>query len=318
MSILSDCGSTKSGPGWRRIWWRRLRWIWQAVARDNLSIMAAGAAYYSMLSIFPAMSVLVLTYGLVADPITIEHHIDALGGVLPAEALKLISDQLHALVTAPTANLGVGLVLSVLFALWTATSASSAMMNALTVAYDGREKRGLLQFYGLAAAITVGLLLFAMISLFLIAGVPALAIEIPEPTPWDDIVPQLRWPLLAMLVVLGLGALYRVAPSRKRPTWDFLRAGTIAASLLWLARSAAFSLYASSFGSYDRTYGSLGAVVVLLVWLYFTGYVILAGAELNRAISQAEGKAARRARRQTDRRVNKVPEPYDATLLHLT
>ena len=296
MSVMPRSDCIKAEPGWQSIWWQCLRRVWKALARDNLSIMAAGAAYYSMLSIFPAMSVLVLTYGLIADPITIEHHIDVLGGVLPAEALKLISDQLHALVTAPTARLGAGLVLSILFALWTATSASSAMMNALTIAYDGREKRGLLHFYGLAAAITVGLLLFAVISLFLIAGVPVLAIEIPEPTQWDDIVPYLRWPLLAVLVVLGLGTLYRVAPSRKRPSWDFLRAGTIAASLLWLAGSVAFSFYASSFGSYDRTYGSLGAVVVLLVWLYVTAYVILAGAELNRAISQVEGRTERARR----------------------
>jgi membrane protein len=285
----------KTGFGGGKIWLRRLRDVWRALAQDNISIMAAGAAYYSMVSIFPAMSALVLTYGLIANPITIERHVDTLSGLLPAEALKLVSDQLHELIAAPRANLGVGLVMSILFALWTATSASGAMMNALTVAYDGQEKRGLLHFYGLAVAITAGLLLFAVMSLFLIVGVPALMMAVPEPAPWSDIVPHLRWPLLALLVVLGLGTLYRIAPSRRRPTWDFLRAGTIAASVLWLAGSAAFSFYAENFGSYDRTYGSLGAVVVLLVWLYVTAYVILAGAELNRAIGQAEGQAKRRS-----------------------
>jgi membrane protein len=300
MSVMSGCAASKTPPGWRSIWWRRLRRVWRALARDNISIMAAGAAYYSMLSIFPAMSALVLSYGLIADPITIEHHIDALSGLLPAEALKLISDQLHALVTAPATKLGVGLVVSVLFALWSATSASSAMMNALTVAYDGREKRGILHFYGLAVALTVGLVLFAVIALLLIAGVPALS-EMSEPTPWGDIVPQLRWPPLALLVVLGLGTVYRIAPGRDRPTWDFLRVGTIAASLFWLAGSAAFSFYASHFGSYDRTYGSLGAVAVLLIWLYVTAYVILAGAELNREIGQSEDAAERHLRRASSR-----------------
>jgi membrane protein len=258
-------GKGKAQPGWRKIWWRRLRRVWLALARDNISIMAAGAAYYSMLSIFPAMSALVLTYGLVADPVAIERHLDSLRGILPDQAFKLVADQLHLLVTAPATQLGLGLVFSVLIALWTATSASTAIMNALTVAYDGREKRGIFRFYGLAVALTVGLVLFAVIALLLIAGVPALMVEIPEPAPWDEIVPQLRWPLLALFVVMGLGTVYRVAPSRDRPTWDFLRVGTIAASLLWLAGSAAFSFYASHFGSYDRTYGSLGAVVVLLV-----------------------------------------------------
>jgi membrane protein len=278
----------KRKRGWRETWLRRLRRVWAALSRDNISIMAAGAAYYSMLSLFPAMSALVLTYGLVADPITIEHHIDVLSGVLPAEALKLVADQLHALVTAPPTQLGIGLMLSVLFALWTATSATTAMMNTLTVAYRGRETRGVIRFYGLAIALTLGIAMFAVLALLLIAGVPALMIEIPEPAPWAAIVPQLRWPLLALLVLLGLGALYRIAPSRPEPSWDFLRVGTISAALLWLAGSVGFSFYATHFGSYDRTYGSLGAVVVLLVWLYVTAYIILAGAELNRELGREE------------------------------
>jgi membrane protein len=234
------------------------------------------------------MSALVLTYGLVADPVTIEYHIDVLAGVLPAEALKLVSDQLHALVTAPSTKLGIGLIVSVLFALWTATSATTAMMNALTVAYRGRETRGVIHFYGLAVALTAGMAVFAVLALLLIAGVPALMIEIPEPAPWGDIVPQLRWPLLALLVLLGLGTFYRIAPSREKAGWDFLRVGTISACLLWIAGSAAFSFYATHFGSYDRTYGSLGAVVVLLVWLYVTAYIILAGAELNRELGSED------------------------------
>src|SRR5579859_2414381 len=203
--------AAKAQPGWRRIWWEHLRRVWGALSRDHISIMAAGAAYYSMLSIFPAMSALVLTYGLIADPITIELHIDTLSGLLPAEALKLVSDQLHVLVTTPTTQLGLGLVLGIMVALWGATSASSAMMNALTIAYDGRETRGVLHFYGVAAALTVGLILFAAISLILTAGVPALLIQIPEPAPWGDIVPYVSWPLLALIVLLGLGTFYRVA-----------------------------------------------------------------------------------------------------------
>lgn len=297
MSVISSRGATTARDernpaqlGWRKSWWRRLQRVWGALARDNISIMAAGAAYYSMLSLFPAMSALVLTYGLIADPVTIEYHIDVLSGVLPAEALKLVADQLHTLVTAPSTKLGIGLILSVLFALWTATSATTAMMNALTIAYKGRETRGLLHFYGLAMALTSGIAVFTVIALLLIAGVPALMIEIPEPGPWGDIVPLLRWPLLALLVILGLGTIYRLAPSRAEPSWDFLRVGTISASLLWLAGSVAFSFYATHFGSYDRTYGSLGAVVVLLVWLYVTAYIILIGAELNRELGEELGR----------------------------
>jgi membrane protein len=269
-------------------WWKRLGRVWISLSRDNISIMAAGIAYYAMLSIFPGMSALVLTYGLVADPLSIESHVDALAGVLPTEALKLLSDQLHALVSAPPERLGIGLIVSVLIALWSATSGASAIMNALTIAYEGKEDRNLLHFYGLAIVLAVGGTLFGLVALLLIAGVPAAVTELPLTPLGQEVLPQIRWPLLALLAFVWLGTLYRVAPNRERPAWDFLRAGTIAASLLWLAGSAAFSFYASHFGSYDRTYGSLGAVAIMLVWLYVTAYITLAGAELNSEILRAQ------------------------------
>jgi membrane protein len=262
-------------------WWGRLARVWSAIARDNISIMAAGIAYYAMLSIFPGMSALVLTYGLVADPLSIEAHVNALAGVLPGEALKLVSDQLHALVSAPTEKLGIGLIVSALIALWSATSGTSAIMNALTIAYEGKEDRGVLHFYGLAMGLTTAGALFGLLALVLIAGVPAAVASWSLSGFWQEVLPMVRWPLLAILAFVWRGTLYRVAPNRKQPAWDFLRAGTIAASLLWLAGSAAFSFYAAHFGSYDRTYGSLGAVAILLVWLYATAYITLAGAELN-------------------------------------
>jgi membrane protein len=262
-------------------WWERLVRVWQAMSRDNISIMAAGIAYYAMLSLFPGMSALVLTYGLIADPLAIEAHVSALTDVLPGEALKLLSDQLHALVSAPSEKLGIGLIVSVLIAVWSATSGTTAIMNGLTVAYDAKETRGVLHFYGLAIALTIGGTLFALLALLLIAGLPAAFNQLPLSDFWKQIVALVRWPLLAFLALFWLGTLYRLAPNRDDPEWDFLRGGTIAASLLWLAGSAAFSFYASHFGSYDRTYGSLGAVAIMLVWLYVTAYITLAGAELN-------------------------------------
>jgi membrane protein len=273
--------STKAPRARRDGFWRALVRVSWALGRNNISIMAAGTAYYLILSIVPAMTALVLSYGLVADPITIERHIGALAGIMPAEALKLLSDQLHTLVSAPREGLGIGLVVSVVIALWSAMNSTVALMTALTVAYEGRERRGFLHFYGLAIGLTVGTVLFGLAALLLIAGVPAAAATLPMPEFWRQLLPLARWPMLAVLALLGLGTLYRVAPSRDPPGWDFLRAGTIAASLLWLIGSAAFSFYVANFGSYDRTYGSLGAVAILLVWLYASAYIVLAGAELN-------------------------------------
>lgn len=287
-TALARNSREKTGRQWRRAWWQRLVRVWSALGRNNISILAAGAAYYAMLSIFPAMTAVVLTYGLVADPLTIERHIDVLAGVLPGAALKLVADQLHVLVTAPPEKLGLGLIVSVLLAVWTATSATTAMMNALTVAYEGREKRGFFHFYGLAIGLTVGQGLFGLVALLLIAGVPTAVAHLPVPELWRWLLPLIRWPILAALALLGLGTLYRLAPSREDNDWDILRVGTIFASLLWLASSAAFSFYAEHFGSYDRTYGSLGAVAVMLVWLYVTAFIILIGAELNGDIGRGE------------------------------
>jgi membrane protein len=232
------------------------------------------------------MSALVLTKGLAADPVTIEHHIGGLAGLLPGEALKLVSDQLHVLVNAPSQKLGVGLVVSVLLAVWSAASATTAMMNALTVAYEGEERRSFLHFYGLAIALTIAAGLFGLVALLLIAGLPAALSHLPVPELWRWLLPLLRWPMLAALAVLGLGTFYRLAPGRHPGRWDFLGVGTVSASLFWLAGSAAFSFYAEHFGSYERTYGSLGAVAVMLVWLYVTAYITLAGAELNREMGR--------------------------------
>jgi membrane protein len=267
-------------------WWQRLQRVWLSLGRDNISIMAAGIAYYAMLSIFPGMSALVLAYGLVADPLAIESHVSGLAGVLPAEALKLLSDQLHSLVTAPSEKLGIGIVVSLSIAVWSATSGTSAIMNALTIAYECKEERGILHFYGLAIGLTIAGTIFGVLALALIAGVPAAAAQLPLSPFWHDLLPQLRWPMLALLAFVWLGTLYRLAPDRKPPAWDFLRAGTIAASLLWLGGSAAFSFYASHLGSYDRTYGSVGAVAIMLIWLYVTAFITLAGAELNAEASR--------------------------------
>jgi len=292
LSVATRADRARGKVRRRQSWTSRLAQVGSALGRDNISIMAAGIAYYAMLSIFPGMSALVLTYGLIADPLTIAYHVSGLKDVLPGEALKLLSDQLNALVSAPRDSLGIGLIVSVLIGLWSATSGTSAMMNALTIAYKGKETRGLLKFYALSIALTILGAVFILIALVLIAGVPAAMTRLSLPPVWQDALALVRFPILALLAFLGLGALYRLAPDRRRPAWDFLRAGTISASLLWLAGSAAFSFYAARFGSYDRTYGSLGAVVILLVWLYVSAFIMLAGAELNGETLRAEADEA--------------------------
>jgi len=283
MAILTQ---TAARPGW----WTILTNFWARLDRDHVSIMAAGIAFYALLSIFPGMSALISIYGLVADPATIETQLNSLSGVLPQEALKLLSDQLHTLVAAPRDKLGLGLLVSLLIALWSATSGTGSLMQALTVAYEERENRGILSFYGRAIVLTIGVGVFALLSLFLIAGIPAVIGSLPLSELWRDRISLIRWPLLAILAVAALGVLYRYGPARRNPCWHCLSGGTMAAAVLWLVGSAGFSFYVARFSSYDKTYGSLGAVVILLMWFYVTAYIILAGAELNAEIEKARAR----------------------------
>jgi len=243
--------------------------------------MAAGVAFYAFLSLFPAMSAVISVYGLVADPVAIERQITVLAGLLPQEALVLLSDQLRALIEASPGGLGLGLIVSLVFALWSATSGAGTLMQALTVAYEEDETRGVIMFYLAAVGLTVAIGGFGLLSLFLIAVVPAVVDYLPLPRPWLDAIALIRWPILAVLVLIALGFVYRVAPARREPCWHAFSPGTIAAALLWLVGSAGFSFYVARFASYNKTYGSLGAVAVLLVWLYVSAYIVLAGAELN-------------------------------------
>jgi len=283
MAILTQ---TAARPGW----WTILTNFWARLDRDHVSIMAAGIAFYALLSIFPGMSALISIYGLVADPATIETQLNSLSGVLPQEALKLLSDQLHTLVAAPRDKLGLGLLVSLLIALWSATSGTGSLMQALTVAYEERENRGILSFYGRAIVLTIGVGVFALLSLFLIAVIPAVIDSLPISELWRDRVSLIRWPILAILAILALCVLYRYAPARQDPCWHCFSAGTIGAAVLWLVGSAGFSFYVARFSSYDKTYGSLGAVVILLMWFYVTAYIILAGAELNSEIEKARAR----------------------------
>jgi membrane protein len=229
---------------------------------------------------------MVSVYALVADPITVANETDALGTILPPEALSLIVTWLQTLIHAPHAQFGFGLVVGVVFAFWSGFSASSMMMTALTICYGERETRGFLAFNLRAVVITAGLALVAIVPLVVLAVSAAdIALDAMPPL-LHDLISFLRWPVLAAIDLIVLAFLYRYAPDRRRPRWQWLSWGAVTATALWLVASVGFSFYVSTFGSYDRTYGSLGAVMILLLWFYLSAYVTLLGAELNAEIER--------------------------------
>lgn len=267
--------------GWRDVLVR----TWHEMNRDNLSLIAAGVAFYGLLSLVPGLASLVSLYGLVADPGDVARFIDSISIFLAPEVVKLFSDTLQSIAANSNAKLGFSFVVSLVLALWSAKAAASAIMTAMNVAYDEHETRGFFGRTATALAMTVSAVLFMITALVLVAAIPiALKLMWWLPEPMRTLVGLGRWPLLALLLMVALSAMYRFAPSRARARWRWVSWGAVIATIAWMVVSIGFSVYVSNFASYDKTYGSLGAVVVLLMWFYLSTLIVLLGAELNAEI----------------------------------
>ncbi len=271
----------------------RLRYVWNIVAatytrssNDHLSGLAAGSAFYAFLSIFPALSAVVSIYGLVSDPAIVERQIGSSQGLLPQEVVEMLQSWLHTVVIGPQIKFGIGLALSLLLALWSASSATGMLMIAVNICYGEAEKRGVVSFYLRAFGLAIGLGLLAITALGLIAIVPGIIAWFPVPPDWVELIAQVRWPILAAIAIVALDIVYHYAPYQVQPRWQLLSWGAATATIMWLVGSLGFQIYVTEFGSYDRTYGPLGAVVVLLLWFYLSAYVVLIGAELNAEIQR--------------------------------
>ena len=266
--------------------------VYARFGRDNASMVAAGIAFYAFLSIFPAIAALVSVYGLVADVTAINGQVASLSGVLPPAALKLVADGLAGFVTSSSgAHLSLALAASVAAALWSAKAAMSAVMLGLNIAFEETERRSFIVQTLVALALTVGAVLFLATAMLAIAVVPAVLAFARLGSVAAALAAYGRWPALAASSVLAFAVLYRLAPDRRAPQWRWISWGSALATLVWLAGSIGFSYYVSHFGSYDATYGSLGAVVILLLWLWISALILLAGAEVNAELEARDTKA---------------------------
>jgi membrane protein len=260
------------------------------LSKDNLSVLAAGVAFYSLLAIFPALAAAVSIYGLVLDPRGVEQQVSMVIGLLPEEARAIITDQLSRITSQPPQSLGFSALFGLAFALWSASAAIKTLMTGLNVVHDEQERRSFISFNGTALGLTFGGIIFGLIALSLIAALPASLKFIGLPKEIEATLLLARWPLLAIAVVVALAVLYRFGPSREKPRWSWVSWGAAAGTVLWLVASILFSFYVSNFASYNETYGTLGAIVILLMWFYLTGYVVLLGAELNAEMEHQTAK----------------------------
>lgn len=259
------------------------------ISEDNLSLVSAGVAFYFLLAVFPALAALVSLYGLVADPASIQQQISSFEGILPQQVMTIIQGQMESVAQSSGSALGFGLAFSVFLSLWSAAKGMKALMTALNIVYNEEEGRGFFMQNAVALVLTLGAVVFAILSLTLIIVFPPLIEMFPVPKVTEILSRLIRWPLLAACVAVGIGLLYRYAPSRAHARTAWISWGSGAATVLWLIASVAFSLYVTYFGSYNATYGSLGAVVILLLWFFLTAFVVLLGGELNGELEHQTG-----------------------------
>ena len=270
-----------------RGWFAIAKATWAESGHDKISLIAAGVAFYGFLALIPLLAALILTYGLVVDPADVVNHMHAVATMVPADAAKLIDGQLDSIVKTAADKKGPGLLLALLLSLYGAMKGAGAVVTALGIAYEVDDKRGFFRSTLVGAAVTIGAVLVA------IAGLTAISLTgfaHDLAARWSPLaataVTVASWFGAAALASLAVAALYRYAPDRAPSPWVWLTPGAIVATVGWIAMTGLFGYYAANFGNYNATYGALGAVVVLLMWLYLSAYILLLGAELNAEVEK--------------------------------
>ena len=270
-----------------RDWKAVLLRTFQQIDEDRLLATAAGVVFYGLLAIFPAVTALVSSYGLFADPSTITKNLQSLAMMLPDGTFGIVSDQIARVLSKGTGTLGVTFIFGLLMAIWSANAGMKAIFDALNVVYEERETRSFLRLNLTSLAFTVAALAAIMLMIGGVIAVP-LALQrlgLGERGEW--VVSLGRWPALVLFLLTALAILYRFGPSRTNARFQWISPGAVAATLLWLAGSALLSWYLSNFANYSATYGSLGAAIGLMTWMWMSAIIVLCGAELNSEIDVA-------------------------------
>jgi membrane protein len=272
--------------GWKDILWRTYR----RTSDDRLLATAAGVVFYGLLAVFPAITALVSSYGLFADPKTIGANLQSLALMLPEGSFQIVQDQITRVLNKGSTALGATFLFGLALAIWSANAGVKAVIDALNVVYEEREKRTFIRLNLLSLAFTMGGIAALMVMVTAVVAFP-LALDHLGLKPQSQLIVSLaRWPLMFVILLVALGVLYRFGPSRRAARWEWLSVGTLAAALLWIAGSGALSWYLSNFGNYNATYGSLGAAIGLMMWMWMSAIIVLCGAELN---SEIEHQTAR-------------------------
>jgi membrane protein len=282
----ADRPSEMPALGWKDILIR----VWKNIGSDRVVVISAGVAFYIILALFPAIAALVSLYGLFADPTTISNHLNSLAGILPQGAIDVVGGEITRVVSQGQKSLGPAFIVGLLAAIWSANAGMKALFDALNLVYDERGTRGLIKLNLISLAFTTGAIVFLMISLGAIVVLPLALGYLGLSGQATQVANILRWPALVLVVGFAVAVLYRYGPDRARPQWRWVTWGSAFATVAWLVASMLFSYYAAHFGSYDKTYGSLGAIIGFMVWIWISVIVILVGAEINAQLEHQTAK----------------------------
>lgn len=268
-------------PGWKDIAARTYKRIWD----DNVGLVAAGVAFYGFFALLSLLGLIVLAYGFAAEPMTVIKHMSALTAVLPTDIAFVIGDQLMTAVKASEKTKGLGILLAFLVATYGGTNGAASVITALNIAYEEKEKRSLLSFYLIAVGMTLSALFVALVAIAATAALAYLQHLLPSvPRPLVIAGKAIGYVVLTLAAAGIASTLYRFGPSREDARWKWITPGSTFAAVTWLLLTWAFGIYVSRFTDYRATYGSLGAVVALLTWMYLSAYAFIVGAELNSEI----------------------------------
>ncbi len=268
-----------------RYWWAVLRGVYAQINRANLSLIAAGVAFFGMLSLFPALSAIVALWGVVSDPDVVAAQLVLMQDIVPDEVFALISAQVTGLAAAETTVLSWAGGLSLLLAVWSARAGVGALVSGLNAVY-GVPQRGGLRHLLTALSLTGLLVGVALVALSTVVIAPVALKFLPLGTFTALLAEIMRWTIAIGVMLAGLGIVYRYGPNLGGPRTPWLSPGAVLAVFVWVAASAAFSIYLANFGNYNEIYGSIGAAIALLMWLYLSAFLILVGAAINVELSR--------------------------------
>jgi membrane protein len=289
-SDRSDRAALESGRGrhastpsdiparsWKDILFR----IYGNIGEDRVMLVAAGVTFYVLLALFPAIAALVALYGLFADPSQIASQVNSLSGVLPTSALDVLHDQLTRVTAQGASKLGIAFLVGLAVSLWSANAGMKSIFDALNLVYDEEEARGFIKLNLVSLGFTVAAIVFVLLAIGCIVALPAVFSSAGTSGATALIGKIARWPILLIIIAVALAFVYRYGPSRSTPQWRWITWGSAFAAIGWVVVSILFSLYTANFADYNKTYGSLGAIIGFMVWIWLSTTVILMGAEID-------------------------------------